>query len=282
MKPSRRRLLVLAAALLARGAPARPAASAAAMLPRSASVPGGVARVPLGAAADAPQAWLGGRRVLVLREGAGWVALVGIPLAEPPGRALPLAVQRRDGARETVTIKVAPHAYPEQRLKVPRDKVELSKEDLARHEREREHLARVLATFTESEPVLAMQQPAPGRRSSSFGLRRYFNGQPRAPHSGMDIAAPLGTPVVAASAGRVIDTGDYFFPGRMVIVDHGLGALTLYAHLSAIDVSVMQPVAAGAPLGKVGASGRVTGPHLHFSVYLNATAVDPALFLAPQ
>ena len=152
-----------------------------------------------------------------------------------------------------------------------------------RHEREREHLARVLATFTESmQPALAMVQPVPGRRSSSFGLRRYFNGQPRAPHNGMDISAPLGTPIVAASAGQVVDVGDYFFPGQMVILDHGLGALSLYAHLSEIDVRVQEAVAAGAPIGKVGATGRVTGPHLHFSVYLNATAVDPALFLEPE
>jgi murein DD-endopeptidase MepM/ murein hydrolase activator NlpD len=239
-----------------------------------------VARVPLGAGEAAPLAWLGEQRVLVMRERAGWVALVGIALAEKVGTVLTLAVQYPGDVRATHMIKVGAKSYAAQRLKVPPDKVELSKEDLARHERERAHLAQVLATFTEpAQPSLAMLQPTPGARSSSFGLRRYFNGQPRAPHSGMDIAAPLGTPVVAASAGRVLDVGDYFFPGRMVILDHGLGVLSLYAHLSAIDVPAQHVVAAGAPIGKVGATGRVTGPHLHFSVYLNATAVDPALFL---
>ena len=275
---------VMAAALLAPRAFAQAAAkSSPAVWPRTASVPGGVARVQLGASATAPQAWLGDQRVLVLREGGGWVALVGIALAATAGKRLALTVQQPGGVRETRTIKVGAKSYAAQQLKVPRDKVDLSEEDLARHERERAHLARELKTFTESEqPSLAMLQPTPGQRSSSFGLRRYFNGQPRAPHNGMDIAAPLGTPVVAASAGRVLDAGDYFFPGRTVLLDHGLGVLSLYAHLSAIDVPVQQTVAAGTPIGKVGATGRVTGPHLHFSVYLNATAVDPALFLEPD
>jgi murein DD-endopeptidase MepM/ murein hydrolase activator NlpD len=279
--PDRRKLLALAIALAApRAFAQKPDKTSTASWPRAASVPGGVARIPLGAGEAAPQAWLGEQRVLVMRERAGWVALVGIALAEKVGSVLTLMVQVPGDGRATRTIKVGAKSYASQRLKVPPDKVELSKEDLARHERERAHLAQVLATFTEpAQPSLAMLQPAPGPRSSSFGLRRYFNGQPRAPHNGMDIAAPLGTPVVAASAGRVLDVGDYFFPGRMVILDHGLGMLSLYAHLSAIDVPVQQVVAAGTPIGKVGATGRVTGPHLHFSVYLNATAVDPALFL---
>ena len=281
MHPDRRKLLALAIALAApRAFAQKPDKTSTASWPRAASVPGGVARIPLGAGEAAPQAWLGEQRVLVMRERAGWVALVGIALAEKVGSVLTLMVQVPGDGRATRTIKVGAKSYASQRLKVPPDKVELSKEDLARHERERAHLAQVLATFTEpAHPSLAMLQPTPGPRSSSFGLRRYFNGQPRAPHNGMDIAAPLGTPVVAASAGRVLDVGDYFFPGRMVILDHGLGMLSLYAHLSAIDVPVQQVVAAGMPIGKVGATGRVTGPHLHFSVYLNATAVDPALFL---
>ena len=284
MNPLRRKVLAFTSALLAQHAFAQPAVEPAAVAwPRSADVPGGVARVLLGISAVAPQAWVGDHRVLVLREDAGWVALVGIALAQKAGSVLSLMVEQPGGGREMRTIKVGAKSYAEQRLKVPRDKVELSKKDLERHGRERAHLERVLASFTESaQPALAMLQPTPGRRSSSFGLRRYFNGQPRAPHNGMDIAAPLGTPVVAASAGRVLDAGDYFFPGRMVILDHGLGVLSLYAHLSEVDVRVPEAVAAGTPIGRVGATGRVTGPHLHFSVYLNATAVDPALFMEPE
>lgn len=252
-------------------------------LPRAASVPGGVARVRLGAAEQAPVARFGEHRVLVQREGAEWIAFVGIPLEEKAGARLKLLVQRPGGTVEAMEFRVGAKTYASQHLKVSPDKVELSKEDLARHERERARLAQVRATYTESDSVpLAMQQPAPGNRSGSFGLRRYFNGRARNPHSGMDIAAPTGTPVIAATGGRVLDIGDYFFSGRTVILDHGQGLLSLYAHLSEIDAQPQQLVAAGGPIGKVGATGRVTGPHLHFSVFLNAVAVDPALFLPPE
>jgi murein DD-endopeptidase MepM/ murein hydrolase activator NlpD len=248
-------------------------------LPRVLAVPGGVARVPLGAADRAPRAQLGANRVLVLRDGVEWYALVGISLEAKPGSSLVLATEGAPrGPR--IEIPVAPKQYASQSLKVAPGKVDLSPEDLARHQRERAHLDGVLRTFTEAPPsALGMVAPTPGRRSSSFGLRRIFNGQARSPHTGMDIAAAEGTPVVAAGAGRVLDAGDYFFSGNTVIVDHAQGLLTLYAHLSATDVHPGQPLAAGAPIGKVGATGRVTGPHLHFSVYLNRVPVDPALFL---
>ena len=157
---------------------------------------------------------------------------------------------------------------------------ELSPELLAQYEMERAHLREVLRTFSEPAPAsLALRAPVEGRRSGSFGSRRIINDEPRSPHSGMDIAADAGTPVAAAAAGRVIDVGDYLFLGRTVILDHGQGLLSLYAHLSEVSAAPAQDVAAGAIIGKVGSTGRATGPHLHFSVYLNAAAVDPAYFL---
>jgi murein DD-endopeptidase MepM/ murein hydrolase activator NlpD len=249
-------------------------------LPRASAVPGGVARIRLGASEQAPRVRLAGERVLVVREDDEWIALVGIALAAKPGSKLRLQAEHAGGRRERLEIAIAAKAYGSQHLKVPRGQVDLSAEHLARYTAEREHLQKVLRTFTDSPPAsLAMLEPAQGRRSATFGLRRFFNGQLRSSHGGMDIAAPVGTPVVAANAGRVIDAGDYFFQGRTVVLDHGQGLLSLYAHLDSIDTALGEAVRAGQLIGKVGASGRVTGPHLHFSVYLNAASVDPALFL---
>lgn len=248
-------------------------------LPRARSVPGGVAIVDLGTSAAAPQVMLDGEPVLVVGEGGRWQAVVGIRLDAGPGMR-ELVVRHEGGAEARLPFAVGPVRYAEQRLKVAPGKVDLSAEDLARHEREREHLAAVAATRSDAPPAsLRMRPPADGRRSSSFGLRRVFNGQPRNPHSGMDIAAPAGAPVVAAAAGRVIDSGDYFFNGGTVWLDHGSGLLTMYCHLSAVDVKPGDLVAAGQRIGAVGATGRATGPHLHWSVSLNRAMVDPALFL---
>lgn len=257
--------------------------------PRALAVPGGVARLSLGPAAQRPRVQV--RQgdtdvpVLVVGDAIEWTAVLGIPLAATTGDAhvtvLP-PTGTEDKARQ-IHFTVAPKRYAEQQLTVSPRTVDLSPQDQARYERERDHQARIMATWSEPAggalPSLHMRQPTPGRRSSSFGLRRVFNGQARNPHSGMDIAAPTGTPIVAPLPGTVIDTGDYFFNGGTVWLDHGHGVLTMYCHLSSIDVQVGDTLSAGDAFCKVGATGRVTGPHLHWGVMLNRTMVDPALFM---
>ncbi len=259
--------------------------------PRASTVPGGVARLSLGPAAQRPRAVV--RQgdvdvpVRVVGDVIEWTAVLGIALAAATGDGhivvLPGAEAETQQKPRQVRYTVAPKRYAEQQLKVAPRTVDLSPQDQARYERERDHQARVMATWSEPAhqalPSLHMRQPTPGRRSSSFGLRRVFNGQARNPHSGMDIAAPTGTPVVAPLPGTVIDTGDYFFNGGTVWLDHGHGLLTMYCHLSSMDVKVGDTVGAGEAFCKVGATGRVTGPHLHWGVMLNRTMVDPALFI---
>lgn len=261
--------------------PAKPKQQRSEVWPHASQVPGGVARLSLGPNAKRPAAFSGDVPLLVLGDAIEWTALVGIPLAAAPGDAS-IVVRTENGAEKQIAYTVAPKHYREQRLTVPPRTVDLSPEDEARYERERAHLATVMATFTDLRPDASLQMriPVPGRRSSSFGLRRVFNGQSRNPHSGMDIAAGTGTPVLAPLPGRVIDTGDYFFNGGTVWLDHGGGLLTMYCHLSRVDVKVGDVLKTGEQLAAVGATGRVTGPHLHWSVMLNRAMVDPALFVA--
>jgi murein DD-endopeptidase MepM/ murein hydrolase activator NlpD len=220
-----------------------------------------------------------GRRVLVRADGGRWRAVVGIPLEAAAGKDS-IVVRTREGATRTVEFPVESRDYVTQRLKVAPKHVDLSFDALERTKRERERLMKVLATWSDRPPsTLALAVPVPGPRSSSFGSRRVFNDQPRNPHTGMDIAAPTGTPIVAPAAGMVVDVGDYFFNGKTVILDHGQGWLSLYCHLSRIDVRIGDTLATGDRLGAVGATGRVTGPHLHWGVMLNRAWVDPELFL---
>jgi murein DD-endopeptidase MepM/ murein hydrolase activator NlpD len=248
------------------------------VLPKDARVPGGVAIIPVKSREAAQEFTADGRRLLVMPRGQQWVLVVGIPLATEPGLfSLP-----ETGSRTALTFQVVPKQYRTQELKVAPGQVNLSPEDEARVAAEQKKVRAALETYTDTAPAtLRLVPPIPGPRSSSFGLRRVFNGESRNPHSGMDIAAPIGTPVKSPLAGRVVDTGSYFFNGNNVIVDHGQGLMTMYCHLSKIGVEIGQELKKGDLIGEVGATGRVTGPHLHWGVALNGVMVDPALFLAP-
>ena len=280
--PDRRRLLAGIAALWA-GAlwpmAGRAAPEVDARWPDASAVPGGVALLPLGPSADRPKAWSGDTPLLVVGSPAGWTALIGIALSAAPGPAQAV-VEAADGTRRVVAYQIESKTYAQQRLKVAPRTVELSPGDLARHERERTHQQALMARFSEPLPAdLRMRPPVDGHRSSSFGLRRVFNGEARQPHSGMDIAAGTGTVVRSPLPGQVVDTGDYFFNGQTVWIDHGGGVFSMLCHLSRIDVRSGDRLAQGQALAAVGATGRVTGPHLHWGVVLNRVSVDPALFI---
>ncbi|MDX1518333.1 MAG: peptidoglycan DD-metalloendopeptidase family protein [Woeseiaceae bacterium] len=239
--------------------------------------PGGIAIIDVGSVdAPRPAVEYAGRPVLVYAEGDRRKAAIGLPLDIEPGTVTV------DVDGEPVVVDVESHAYREQRLTVTNQSyVTPDPAQLERVGRERKIIDAAINNFRDADvDGITLAAPVAGPRSSSFGLRRFFNDQPRSPHKGMDIAASEGTPIRAPRRGIVTATGDYFFNGNTVIVDHGQGLVTLYCHLSEIAVAEGDAVDTGDLLGAVGSTGRVTGPHLHFGVYLNGTAVDPAILLS--
>ncbi len=201
--------------------------------------------------------------------------MVGIPLSAMPGTHELII-----GSSDRLRFQIQPKDYEVQRLTIKDNRrVNPEPTDLERINRERAEMDQVFASFTADQPtVTTFRLPAQGPTSSSFGLRRILNGQPRSPHSGLDIAATEGSEIIAPSEGRVAAVGDYFFNGNTVLIDHGHGLITMYCHMSRIDVSAGDIVRGGDRLGLVGQTGRVTGPHLHWSVSLNDARVDPSIF----
>lgn len=246
-------------------------------LPLNAPRPGGIAIVPLGERIARPLVRFREKPVLVTRGATGWTAVVGIPLDETAGPA------RLHVDDDAVTFEIVPHRYREQHLTVKPSYVNPDPEALARIGRESRMIASAIDHHSDTAPrVLQLQAPIPGKRSNSFGSRRFFNNEPRSPHRGMDISGSTGTAIQAPLDGTVILTGDFYFTGNAVFIDHGAGLITLYAHLDSVAVGTGDSIATGDVIGGVGATGRVTGAHLHFATYLNGTPVDPALLLVAR
>ncbi|WP_343739047.1 peptidoglycan DD-metalloendopeptidase family protein [Achromobacter sp.] len=247
-----------------------------------ARVPGGVAVLSLGDGAAAPQVTYLDRPVLVVREaGKQWIAVVGIPLTVKPGQE---QVQVKDGGgTRQVAFTVGAKDYAAQHITLKnRRQVDPNPDDLKRIERELAEQVEAYRGFRAgvTPSNLILDRPVDGGRlSSPFGLRRFFNGQERNPHSGLDFAVPAGTPIKAPAAGVVVLVGDYFFNGKTVFLDHGQGFVSMFCHMSAISVKVGDEVPRGGVVGKVGATGRATGPHLHWNVSLNDARIDPAIFI---
>lgn len=207
-----------------------------------------------------------------------YVGLLGLDMQDKPGQHdLAIQVEYADHTdRHKVTVLLMKEKYNVQHLQLPKKMVDLDSKTLVRVKKESKRLHQAFHTVL-PEPLWSSGfiEPVHGRVSGRFGSRRVINGQSKRPHSGEDIAAPNGTPVVAMNSGIVRLTMDHFFTGKGVILDHGLGLFSMYFHLSSVDVAQGQMVEKGQPIGKVGATGRATGPHLHWGVRLNGARINP-------
>lgn len=257
-----------------------PAAVHASGLPQAANVPGGIVLLTVQSTdGSRPRAFYNKRPVMLLAQGKQWLAVIGISLKTKAGDHQ-LTLRWDSGKTTTQHFTIQDKAYPTQHITLKdNSKVDLSKKDLERHQTERVQVNKALRTWSTPLPDMAFAPPVQGRYGQSFGKRRVINNKPRNPHKGMDVSAPAGTPVVAPSDAVVSLTGDFFFTGNVIYLDHGNGLISMYAHLSQIDVKPGQTVKKGQRIGAVGSTGRATGAHLHWAVYLTRTAVDPSLFL---
>jgi len=248
-------------------------------LPQNDTVPGGIAVINLNIpiTQEKPIVTFKKRRVLIKENNNLWHAVVGISLNTKPGKYFVRLANK--GTNKKYTFSVAQKKYATQYLTIKnKRKVNPTKKDMDRIIKEKKVIRTVLKQWHDTNVETEFIVPVDGPFSSPFGLRRFFNKQPRRPHSGLDIAAKEGVPIHAPAAGIIANTGNYFFNGNSVFIDHGQGLITMYCHLSEIKLKQGQKVKQGDVIGKVGMTGRVTGPHLHWSVTLNNTSVEPTLF----
>ncbi len=226
---------------------------------------------------DLVSASIGDNRIPVTQTG---LVLVPVHMDTRPGTHQ-VSLTHSEGSQTLIEIEVQSRTYREERLQIANQRlVEPNPEDVARYTREAALQRKVYESFSDMRELpFPMKKPIEGRRSSEFGVRRFFNDQPRSPHSGLDLAAPTGTPISAPASGTVALTGDFFFSGNLVMIDHGAGIISMLGHMSEILVEEGQRVRQGDLIGKVGATGRATGAHVHWTLSIGGVRVDPELAL---
>lgn len=248
------------------------------ILPKDSRVPGGIAVIPLQEASSSVK--FNGKNVLKIQDNnkKHW-AIIGIPLHQKTG-----PTQYSIDGKEAEFL-VADKAYKEQYLTVKRKHSNPPEDQIKRIQKESRLSKIAFTTFSDINQDKTYQNfllPAKGPISSPFGLKRFFNEQARRPHSGIDIAAAKGSDIIAPADGEVILTGDFFFNGNSIFIDHGQGLITLYCHMDELNIAIGDDVKAGDIIGKVGSTGRATGPHLHWTVSLNNNRIEPLLFINSQ
>jgi murein DD-endopeptidase MepM/ murein hydrolase activator NlpD len=257
-----------------------PGFSGAMVLPTSVPVPGGVAVIELGQYPTSPKVTFDGHPVAVVESAPQrWTAVVGLPLNQKPGKAT-LTVQNAHPVPFTIKEKT----YPKQSIQIKNPRLfKPNAADLKRIDLEKKKFESILSLWTPQETLdWSLQMPLAGTPpvTGVFGAQRIINGTPKAPHRGLDLAAATGTSVVSVASGTVVEVSEYFYSGKIVIIEHGQGFKTLYCHLNSTQVAVGQTIHKGATIGTVGSTGRATGPHLHFGVSLNHVLVDPLIFFS--
>jgi murein DD-endopeptidase MepM/ murein hydrolase activator NlpD len=244
------------------------------LLPIDSRIPGGIAVIPLKDKTD--NVSFKGKKVWKVndRNDQTW-AVIGIPLSQKVGQ-----VEYKINGKD-FSFSIKDKAYREQHLTVKRKHSNPPADQIKRIQKESRLSKAAFTTFSninKNKPYEPFLLPAKGPISSPFGLKRFFNEQARRPHSGIDIAAPRGSNIIAPADGEVILTGEFFFNGNSIFIDHGQGLITMYCHMDQLDIAMGDTVKAGDVIGKVGSTGRVTGPHLHWTVSLNNSRIEPLLF----
>ena len=241
------------------------------------AIPGGIVSITLDqSGATAPTVLFQNKSAMTIQNAQGeWIAVIGVPLDQ--SSPIELAVNDKK-----ISLPINDFPYEEQHIEIKETrKVNPQKNDMTRINKEYGQMTPVYKSFNDglANNWHSMLKPVDGPYSSAFGLKRFFNGQARKPHSGIDIAAPEGAPIKAPADGTIALTGDFFFNGNSVFIDHGQGLISMMCHLSRIDVKEGDVIKQGDLIGAVGKTGRATGPHLHWTVSLNNARVNPKLLL---